>query len=359
MTLGEAESRRDALLRGVGVLLKTPTLIYVVIGFALSFVVGSIIILAIGVDPAEAINTALRGSVTSRNGLANSLVFATPRLLVALGAAVAIRSGVFNLGGEGQLLMGAVGAAMVAVLLGPMFAPLHILLALIAAAVAGGLWASIAALLQVWRGADVLITSLLLSFVATFFVQYLVQGPFQQPGSVFSQSSRIADTAELPIVLPGTRLHLGFVIGLVMVGLVYLLLHRTTIGMEFRAAGFNPRAAVFSGMSPGRLVLTSMFVSGAIGGIAGALEIMGVQFRLLQGFSGGIGFEGIAIAFLGALKPLPILAVAIMFGMLQAGVIELQRLDVPGSMALIMEGLPILVLAAGGGIVLLRRGGGG
>ena len=346
------------LVRMVSALVKTPTLFYVTIGFALSFAVGSIIILAIGVGPVEAVQVALKGSITSVDGLGNSLVFATPRLLVALGAAVAIRSGVFNLGGEGQLLMGAVGATLVAAHVGPMLAPAHILLAIVAAAVFGGLWAAIAALLQIWRGANVLITSLLLSFVAAFFVQYLVQGPLQQPGSVFSQSSRIHDTAELPIILPGTRLHLGFVIGVAAVVAVYLLLHRTPLGVELRAAGFNPRAALFAGMSPSRLVLASMFISGMIGGIGGALEVMGVQFRLLQGFAGGVGFEGIAIAFLGALKPFPILAVAIMFGMLQAGVIQLQRLDIPGSMALIMEGLPILVLAIGGGMVLVRRRGG-
>lgn len=355
--LRDPRRERKRLVGLASALVRTPTLFYVTVGFALSFAVGSLIILAIGVGPVDALRVALRGSITSLDGVGNSLVFATPRLLVALGAAVAIRSGVFNLGGEGQLLMGAIGATLVAAYLGPMPAPVHILLVMLVAAVFGGSWAMIAAGLQVWRGANVLITSLLLSFVAAFFVQYLVQGPLQQPGSVFSQSSRIHDTAELPIILPGTRLHLGFLIGVLAVVAVYLLLHRTPLGVELRAAGFNPRAASYAGMSPSKLVLASMFISGAIGGLGGALEVMGVQFRLLQGFAGGVGFEGIAIAFLGALQPFPILLVSIMFGMLQAGVIQLQRLDIPGSMALIMEGLPILVLAIGGGIVLMRRGG--
>ena len=259
--LRDPRREHKRLVGMVSALVRTPTLFYVTIGFALSFAVGSLIILAIGVGPVDALRVALKGSITSLDGVGNSLVFATPRLLVALGAAVAIRSGVFNLGGEGQLLMGAIGATLVAAYLGPMPAPVHILVVMAVAAVFGGSWAMIAAVLQVWRGANVLITSLLLSFVATFVVQYLVQGPLQQPESVFSQSSRIHDTAELPIILPGTRLHLGFLIGVLTVVAVYLLLHRTPLGIELRAAGFNPRAALYAGMSPSRLVLASMFIS--------------------------------------------------------------------------------------------------
>ena len=338
-------------------LFRQPSLLAVLLGFGLSFAVGSAIIAMIGVDPIQGIRVALEGSVTTPRGLANSLVFATPRLLVALGACIAIRSGMFNLGGEGQLQMGAVGAAVAAIFLGPMFAPLHVLLAITAAGVAGGLWAAIAALLQVWRGANVLITTLLMNFVALYFVAYLVQGPLQEPGSIFSQSARIAETAELPTIFSGTRLHLGFMLALLGVVAAQLLLHRTALGVEFRAAGFNPRAATYSGLSPSRLIVVSMFISGLYGGLGGATAILGVQYRLLQGFSLGIGFEGLAIAFLGGLNPILVLLVALLFGALQAGVLELQKeLGVPASMTLIMEGLPILVLAAARGLSMARRG---
>ena len=303
-------------------LARRPAFVAVVAGFLLSFAVGSVIIAMIGVDPIEGLRVALEGSVATKRGLTNTLVFATPRLLVALGACIAIRSGVFNLGGEGQLQMGAVGAAVVAIFIGPIFAPLHILLALAAAGVMGGVWGGIAAVLQVWRGANVLITTLLMNFVAIFFVQYLVQGPLQEEGSIFSQTARIMDTAQLPAVIPGTRLHLGFVLALVGVIATAVLLFRTPIGTEFRAAGFNPGAARYSGLSPDRLIVSSMFVSGSFGGFAGATEILGVQFRLLQGFSMNVGFEGLAIAFLGALNPALILVVAVLFGALQAGVLD-------------------------------------
>jgi general nucleoside transport system permease protein len=338
---------------------RRPSFLAVIAGFALSFTVGSLIIASIGVNPVEGLRVALEGSVGTRRGIANSLVFATPRLLVALGACVAIRSGVFNLGGEGQLQMGAVGAAVAGVLLGPMLAPAHVLIAVSAAAIAGGVWAGIAALLQVWRGANVLITTLLMNFVAIFFVQYLVQGPFQEANSIFSQTARIADSARLPTILTGTRLHLGFLIAILAVIATTLLLFRTTLGTELRAAGFNPLASRYAGLSPGRLIVKSMFISGALGGIAGATEILGVQFRLLQGFSLNVGFTGLAIAFLGALNPILILLVALLFGAMQAGVLELQKqLGVPASMAWIMEGLPILVLAATRGLSLSRLGGG-
>jgi simple sugar transport system permease protein len=329
----------------------------IVLGFGLSFVVAAVVLLLIGISPVSAIRVALDGSVTTKGGLANSLVFATPRLFVALGACVAIQSGVFNLGGEGQLQLGGIGAALVAVLVGPLIGPLHVGLAIAAAAAFGGLWAAIAALLQVWRGANILITSLLMSFVGVFLVQYLVQGPFQESGAVFNQSDRIPASAELINILPGTRLHFGFVLAVLATFGCQVLLKRTSLGMELRAAGFNARAASYFGLSPNRLVVTSMFISGALGGLGGASEILGVHYRLLQGFSIGIGFEGVAIAFLGALKPIPTLFVAIFFGVLQAGVLELQHeLDVPLAISLIMLGLPILTLAAARGLVLLREG---
>jgi simple sugar transport system permease protein len=354
-----AETPSASAAERVVALFRQPSVLAVIVGFLVSFAVGSIIIALIGVDPVEGIRVALEGSVTTPRGLANSLVFATPRMLVALGACIAIRSGVFNLGGEGQLQMGAVGAALAAVLLGPLVAPLHLLIAIAAAAIAGGVWAMIAAVLQVWRGANVLITTLLMNFVAVYFVAYLVQGPFQEVGSNFSQSARIASTAELPTIVTGTRLHLGFVLAIVGVIAATLLLQRTALGVEFRAAGYNPRAARYAGLSPARLIVVSMFVSGLYGGLAGATEILGVHYRLLQGFSLGIGFEGLAIAVLAGLNPVGVFFVALLFGALQAGVLELQKeLGVPASMALIMEGLPILVLAAARGLSMARGGAG-
>jgi ABC-type uncharacterized transport system permease subunit len=334
--------------------LRSRLLLSVGIGFGLSFVIGGVLIATVGADPIAAARVALEGALTTRRGLGNTLVFATPRLLVGLGACVAIRSGVFNLGGEGQLQVGAIGAALVGVLLGPVVAPAHLLIALVAAAAFGGLWALIAALLQVWRGASVLITTLLMNFVAIFLVQYLVQGPFQGATAAYNSSERIHPTAELPVIVPGTRVHLGFGIALAAVVATTLLLQRTTLGTEFRAAGFNPRAALFSGLSPARLVLASMFISGTLGGLAGAGEVLGVQYRLLQGFSTNIGFEGLAVAFLAGLNPVGTLLVALLFGALQSGVLSLQHeMGIPVSIALIMEGLPIVFLAASRGLSLM------
>ena len=355
--MAEAEGRVPvgALLVGAGRrLLRSRLVISVAVGFALSFVVGGVLIAMVGTDPLEALRVAFEGALTTRQGFGNTLVFATPRLLVGLGACVAIRSGVFNLGGEGQLQMGGVGAALPGVLVGSLGAPAHQLHALAAAAAVGAVWALLAALLQVWRGASVLITTLLMNFVAIFFVQYLVQGPFQGATAAYNSSERIHATAELPVVLPGTRVHLGFVIALVAVLFTTLLFHRTTLGTEFRAAGFNARAAVFSGLSPRRLIVAAMGISGALGGLAGAGEILGVQFRLLQGFSTNIGFEGLAVAFLAGLSPTGTLLVALLFGALQSGVLELQHeLGIPVSIAFIMEGLPIIFLAASRGLSLL------
>lgn len=321
-----------------------------VLGLAGGLLAGLLLMPLAGVSPLEALTTLIDGSVGSTRAIGDSLTFATPRLLVALGAAVAIRSGVFNLGGEGQLQLGAAGAAVVALLPLTVLGPLHLVLAVIAGAVCGALWAAIAAVLKVWRGIDEVISTLMLSFVAVYLIQYLVQGPLQPEDAVANTSDRIHSSAELPNILPGARLHAGFLMALVaVVGTLYLL-NRTRLGLRLRATGLNPAAARVQGIGVKGMVIISMLISGALGGLAGVAEILGVQFRLLDDFSAQIGFEGLAIAFLGGLNPVGILFVSVYFGMVRAGALDLElALGVPSSVAFIIEALPIVFLAAARG----------
>jgi ABC-type uncharacterized transport system permease subunit len=332
--------------------------LFVVLGaFAASILAGVLTVSAIGVSPWDALQTMVSGSVGSLSALGDTLVFATPRLFVALGAIVAIRCGVFNLGGEGQLQLGAVGAVLAGTLVGHLFPPLHVALALVAAMAFGAVWAMLAIVLKLWRGADEIIVTLMLNFIGVYFVSYLVQGPLQPAGQTFNTSAEIDRTAQLPIILQGTRLHAGFAVALFTAAAVWFLLYRTPLGLQLRAAGLSPRAARLQGLSMGRLVLVSMAISGGISGLAGAGEVLGVQFQLIDGFSSNFGFEGLAIAFLGALEPLPVVIVAIYFGMIENGTTALQtNLSVPSSLVYIMEALPILFLAGAQGWRLIRGG---
>ena len=324
---------------------------------AASILAGALTVTIIGVSPVEALVVVIEGSVGSVRGLADSMVFATPRLLVALGAIVAVRCGVFNLGGEGQLQLGAIGAVLAGTMMGQIVAPLHIAFAVLAAMAFGAVWAMLAILLKLWRGADEIIVTLMMNFIGIFLVAYLVEGPLQPPDSIFNMSERIEQTSRLPILIPSTRLHLGFLIALAATAGVWCLLYRTSLGVQLRATGLSLRAARLQGLSTGRLMFVSMAISGAIGGLAGAGEVLGVQFRLIEGFSSGFGFEGLAIAFLGGLEPIPVLLIAIYFGIIQNGTTALQSaLSVPVSLVYIMVALPILFLAGVQGWRLVRGG---
>jgi simple sugar transport system permease protein len=334
-------------LSGIGVVLGA---------FAASIVVGALAVAMVGVSPLSALDAMVQGSAGSRAAWGDSLTYATPRLLVAVSAIVAIRCGVFNLGGEGQLQAGAVGATLGGTLIGTTFAPAHLAFAVLLAMAFGAVWAGIAVLLKIWRGADEIIVTLMMNFIGIYLVKYLVQGPMQPPGSIYSASKPIAPSAHLPTLLGGTRLHAGFAIALVAAGAVWLLLYRTSLGTQLRAAGLNPRAARAQGIPVARLMIVSMVISGAVAGLAGAGEVLGVQYQLIQGFSANLGFEGLAIAFLAGLEPAAAVLVAVYFGMVQNGATQMESdLGVPAALALIMEALPIMFLAGARGWLLVRK----
>ena len=323
--------------------------------FALSLMIVLIILAMLGVAPARGLSVFLMGAAGSQRAMADTLVFMAPRLFVALGAIVALRCGQFNLGGEGQLQVGAIGAVLPATMLPASLGWLLLPLSCLCAAAFGALWALIPAVLKLWRGADEIIVTLMLNFVGIYLVKYLVQGPLQPAGSEFNMSAKIADGAILPVLVPGTRLHAGVVLALLAAVGVWFLLYHTTYGIRLRATGLSPRAAQVQRLPVARLLVSSMAISGAIGGLAGAAEVLGVQYRLIDGFSANIGFDGLAIAFLGSLEPLATVLVALYFGAISSGTLALQSvLSIPGALSDIMTGLPIVILACVHGVLLLN-----
>lgn len=318
----------------------------VLLSFGASLLIGLFILGTLGVEPVAALRVMLNGAFGSRMAIGDTLVFMTPRLLAALAALIAIRCGFYNLGAEGQLQLGAVGAVLPATLLPPDLGIFLLPISIIGGALFGAIWGLIPVLLKLWRGANEIIVTLMMNFIGIYLVKYLVQGPLQPVGSDFNMSAKIADGAVLPVLVEGTRLHAGVLIALAIAVALWALLYHSTFGVKLRAAGLSPKTARLQGMPLSRLVVSSMLISGGIAGIAGAIEVLGVQYRLIDGFSSDLGFDGLAIALLGSLEPLGTVIVALYFGAISSGTVALQSaLSIPAALALVMTGLPIIFLA--------------
>lgn len=299
-----------------------------------------------GYDAGRALGALWRGSLGSTNAfLSATLVRATPLLLAGLGIALAFRAGIWNIGAEGQLLAGAAAATAVAFVPGDL--PRIVLLpaVLVAGALAGTVWASVAELLRRRRGVLEVISTIMLNFVALHLVGVLVHGPLQEPLGIYPQSSPIADTARLPRLVPGTRLHAGFAIALLAAPLLWWWLRSTAAGFRLRAVGANPNAARMAGrIDVARVAGTAFLASGALAGLAGAVEVSGVTFALYENLSAGYGYTAIVVALLGRLDPLAIVPSAILFGALESGALAMQReAGIPSVVVTIIEA--ILVLA--------------
>lgn len=278
--------------------------------------------------------------------LADALVRSTPLILAGLAVAVAFRGGVFNIGAEGQLLMGAVAYAAVALAWNDVLGKFTVIVAMLAGAMAGALWAGVAAFLRKRFHVLEIISTIMLNFIAIHFVSFLVRGPLQEPTHIYPQTESLDAAARLPQLIPGTRLHFGFIIALLLAAGLAWIFARTAAGFRVRSVGASPTAARIAGKID--VERTSMFVflfSGALAGIAGSIEVGGVTFALYENLSPGYGYTAIAVALIAGLNPLGVVASGIFFGILETGAIALQReFAVPSSIASIVEAA--LILAA-------------
>lgn len=276
-----------------------------------------------------------------------TLVRAVPLALAGLAVSVAFRAGILNIGAEGQLLAGA-AAATVAAMAAPTLGVLTVPAVLIAGMAAGALWAGIAALLRQKFGVLEVISTIMLNYVALEGVGYLVRGPMQEPTHVFPQSEHIPAAAALPVLIPGTRLHLGFLIAALLGTAVWWWLRDRAGGFRLRAVGANPRAAASAGrIDVVRTTTLAFLLSGAIAGLAGASELAGVTYSLYDNFSPGYGYTAIAVALLARLNPIGVLVTAVMFGALEAGANAMQRdAGVPSVLVSVVEALLILLVLA-------------
>ncbi len=345
---GVALARRRAVARSAW---STPGI--AVMAVAITFLVTAIPIVMAGASPVEAYAEFLVVPLTSSFTLLEVLVASTPLLFTGAAVAIAFRAGYWNIGAEGQLLLGAIGAAGVGALAGDLSAIVVLPAMIGAGALAGAAWALVPAMLRVRYDIDEVVTTLLLNPVALLLVNGLLHGPWRDPVSGFPESPRIAAGAEFPQLLERSRLHLGFVLAVIVVGAAWFVLTRTVAGLRLRAVGLAPHGARFAGIDvPGTLLRTAL-VSGAIAGIAGVSEVAGIQFRLTGGISPGYGYTGIVVATLGALSMPGVAVAAIFLGDLTVGASSAGRaLGIPSQLGAVVQGILLLVTV---GLLAIRH----
>lgn len=280
--------------------------------------------------------------------LADVLVRATPLLLAGLAVAIAFRAGVMNIGAEGQLLMGATAGAAVATVLPAASGGVGVVLALVAGALAGSVWAAIAAVLRRRFSVLEVISTIMLNFIAVHLVGFLVRGPMQEPLRIYPQTVELPAAFQLPRFFSGSRLHLGFLLAVVIAVLAWWLLERTASGFRLRAVGANPRAAWSAGQVDVEAVTFRAFIlSGALAGLAGAVELTGVTLAVYENLSPGYGYTAIAVALIARLQPLWVIPAAVGFGALEIGAATMQRdYGVPSVIVYVIEAAAILAVLA-------------
>jgi len=335
--LREILARLGLSLRGI-----LPEIIAIIV----AFLVGGLALLATGHSPIEAYGAMIMGAFGDIFGIGQTLTQATPIIFTALSFLFASKCGLFNIGAEGQLLVGGFVAALIGISFNNLPVLIHLPLALLAGALAGGFWGFIPAVLKAKLGAHEVITTMMLSYVALYMTGYMVNYPFKAPGWV-AQTVIIAPSAQLPRILQPTQLSASIFIAVILVGLTYYTLEKTTLGYEVRAVGLNPTAAESSGISIKKGIILALVISGAIAGLGGAGEVLGVHRRFIEGFSPGYGWDGLAVALIGRLHPVGVLFAAILFGALRSGGMVMTRATgVPLDIIFMLQALVILLIAA-------------
>ncbi len=321
------------------------------IGILVGALVGSIVIIAKGVNPIAAYGALLDGAFGSMDNFASSIIKTVPLGLAGLAVIISYRSGIFNVGCEGQIQMAAIAATLVGTQFAGLNPVLHILLTFLAAALAGGLMAFLPGVAKAYKNYNEMVITMLLNYIAILFVGFLVQGPMKMKEQYYPQSAPLLDSARLPYIVPGTKLHIGILILLAASVVIYFVLFRTTFGFKLRTVGLNARAGQYGGIDAKRMMALSMVISGCVAGIAGAVEITGVHGRLIENFSPGYGYDAIAVALLVDLHPIWVLLSAFFFGALRNGASSMQiSTGVPVSFVYIIQAIAVLFVIGSTGI---------
>lgn len=323
---------------------------YPLIAILLSFIVGGAIVAIFGNDPIVAYSAMFKGSLGSWSNFGETLVSVTPLILTGLSVAFAFRCGLFNIGAEGQFIIGSVAAVWAGWAIKGLPTVLHVLVVLILGALAGGIWGGIIGWLKAKVGSHEVINSIMMNYIAMYFSNFVVMNLLNEPDKAFSFA--IQDTAKLwrfaesIAIFKGSRVHFGILIALAVALFAYYLLNKTVLGYEIRAVGFNPHAAEYGGINVPKNLVLSMFISGMFSGLAGAIMVSGIQFRVnnLFGFT-NYGMDGIAVALVANNHPIGVILSAFLFGVLQKGGPMMQLKGIPKEVVGIIQGIVILFVA--------------
>jgi ABC-type uncharacterized transport system permease subunit len=311
--------------------------------------IGGVLIALVGVNPIDAFKAFVFGVAGNKVNIGNVLSVATPLMLTGLGIAFAAQCSIFNIGAEGQLYIGAIFGIWVGLRFSYLPSYILIPLIIIAGFIGGGIWGFIPGILRAKYSVNEIVLTVMLSEIAIQIVSWVTRGPMLDPQSFgIPQTAMLSDTGKLPLLIKGTRLHAGLLVALALSVVMYFVLWKTTFGFKVRAVGFNPSASKYAGMGVVSSIALSMVISGGLAGIAGAIEVAGVHYRLMDGISPGYGFTGLVVSLLGKRHPFGVVLSAILFSALESGVDAMQRkVAVPVHLAYIMQALTILLVIVG------------
>jgi simple sugar transport system permease protein len=321
-----------------------------------ALLVGAVMLLFLQVNPVEAYQALWEGAFGSPNAFAETLVKATPLLLVAIGICISFRGDVINIGGEGQMIIGALLATWLGLTLTGLYGWAMILVAIAAGFVGGAIWGGIPGFLKAYFNVNEILSTVMMNAIAVQLMNFLLRGPMIDPSqaelaSKIPQTARLLEIFRLPRLVP-TRLHLGGLIAIALAILVYILLWRTTLGYRIRAVGQNPHASRYAGIKVQRYIVLALLLSGAFAGLAGMNQVYGVNYRMItdgssSGFTGGAGFNGIVVALFGQLHPLWSIPASVLFGGLLVGANSMQRaVQVPSAFVTVLNGLVVIFVVS-------------
>ena len=317
----------------------------VVLIFILTVAFGTVLIIACGANPGEAYALFFRGIFGTPAGFAEIFVKACPLILTGLGCAVAYRTGFFNIGAEGQFYVGTMASTMVALGMGEAPGILVISLYLIVGFLAGGIWALIAAIFKAKFNISEIIVTIMMNYIAINFLGYAVRSFLMDPEGNVPQSAKIVESSQLKILFTGTRFHAGIIIAVVCVFVVWFLIDKTTVGYELKAVGLNKRASACNGISVMKNIILSAFLSGGLSAMAGVIEVLAIQKKLLEGISSSCGYTAVLIALVAFNNPIGVLVVAVLYAAMQVGASSMQRqLGVPSAIVNILIGLIVVLI---------------
>jgi general nucleoside transport system permease protein len=341
-----------------------PSVVISISAVVVAGLLGLALIFAIGVSVPDALSAFVAGTVGSPYAIAASINRSIAFALVGIGFVIANRANLVNVGGEGQIAVGGIAATAVALYghVAGLPAGLSFLIPLVAAAIAGMLWASIAGVLKIKAGTNEVISTLLLSFIAVWLVYWCVQSPelLRKPmtsSATLPESLEIPDSTQLPLLTGDYSfpVHIGLPVTIVIAIVAAIVLSKTAFGLQLRAVGFNPIAASRAGISYSRMVLISLAAAGALGGLAGGFMLLGEQYVLKDGFSSGYGFDGLVAGLLARGSIVGVIAAALLFGFLRSGGINMEMVaGVPTALVMVIQGL-IVVTLAGASFFIGRR----